>query len=70
MALRPDSFCEWSIKNHMEGLANEDAQKNMAFWYEMAVDEQKKELREFKKKLKAQAAPVPLTIIEDLSPSA
>jgi len=53
MALRPDSFCEWSVKNHMEELAHEDAQKDMAFWYEMAVDEQKRELREYKKKLTA-----------------
>jgi hypothetical protein len=45
MALRPDSFCEWSVKNHMEELAHEDAQKYMSYWYERAVDEQKKELR-------------------------
>lgn len=70
MALRPDSFCEWSVKNHMEELAHEDAQKDMAFWYERAVDEQKKELREYKKKAKAEAVGVPLTIVEDLSQSA
>jgi hypothetical protein len=29
----------------MEELANEDAQKDMAFWSERAVDEQKRELR-------------------------
>jgi hypothetical protein len=65
LALRPDSFCEWSVKNHMEELANEDAQKNMAFWYEMAVDEQKKELREYKKKAKAlpaQIEPISVTV--------
>mgnify|MGYP001086272225 CR=1 FL=1 len=33
-------------KNHTEELDNEDVQKDMALWYEMAVDEQKKELRE------------------------
>jgi DNA-binding CsgD family transcriptional regulator len=66
MALRPDSFCEWSVKNHIEELANEDAQKHLAFWYEMAVDDQKRELKEYKKRLKAQAEPVPLIIIEDL----
>lgn len=38
MALRPDSFCEWSVKNHMEELAHEDTQKSMKFWYECAVD--------------------------------
>jgi DNA-binding CsgD family transcriptional regulator len=75
MALRPDSFCEWSVKNQMEELAHEDAQKYMGYWYERAVDEQKKELREYRKKAKAQEAqaqlpqvePVPLTIEEDLS---
>jgi len=70
MALRPDSFCEWSVKNHMEELAHEDARKYMAYWYEMAVDEQKRELREYKKRAKAQAVDVPLTIVEDLSLSA
>ena len=70
MALRPDSFCEWSIKNHMEELAHEDAHKYMAYWYEMAIDEQKKELKEYKKKIKLQEAkivPVPMIIEEDLS---
>ncbi|MEI2761974.1 hypothetical protein [Methanothrix soehngenii] len=59
LALRPDSFCEWSVKNRMEELAQEDAHKYMAFWYEHAVDEQKKELREFKKRLKNQEAKLP-----------
>jgi hypothetical protein len=45
MALRPDSFCECSVKNRMEELAHEDAPKYMSYWYERAVDEQKKELR-------------------------
>jgi lipocalin len=70
MALRPDSFCEWSVKNQMEELAHEDAQKYMGYWYERAVDEQKAELRQYKKKAKAQllqVEPVPLTIEEDLS---
>lgn len=65
MALRPDSFCEWSVKNHMEELAHEDAQKYMAYWYERAVDEQKAELRQYKKRAKTQVEPVPLTIEED-----
>ena len=69
MALRPDSFCEWSVKNHMEKLAHEDAQKYMGYWYERAVDEQKAELRDYKKKEKAQiqlpqVEPVPMTIEE------
>jgi len=33
MALRPDSFCERSVKNHMEELAHEDAQRYMGYWY-------------------------------------
>jgi hypothetical protein len=40
----------------------------MWYWYERAVDEQKKELREFKKKAKAlppQIEPIPLTV-EDI----
>jgi hypothetical protein len=72
MALRPDSFCEWSVKNHMEELSQEDAAEMMRFWYEQAVDEQKKELKEYKKKVKAnesqtqlpQIEPVPLMIEE------
>jgi hypothetical protein len=38
----------------MEELSQEDTAERMKFWYERAVDEQKKELREYKKKLKAQ----------------
>ena len=43
MALGPDSFCEWSVKNYMEELANADAQKDIAYWHELAVDDQKME---------------------------
>lgn len=53
MALRPDSFCDWSVKNHMEEFAQEDTHKSMRFWYDQAVDEQKAEFREYKKRLKA-----------------
>lgn len=72
MALRPDSFCDYSVKRHMEELAQEDVHKNMKPWYEIAVDEQKKELKEYKKRAKTQIRllhmePVPLTIEEDLS---
>jgi DNA-binding CsgD family transcriptional regulator len=71
-ALRPDSFCDWMVNNRMEELAREDTQEMMRFWYEQAVDEQRAELRQYKKKLKAQnqlplVEPVPLTIEEDLS---
>ncbi len=54
MVLRPDSFCEWSVKNRMEELSQEDDAEMMRYWYERAVDEQKWELREYKKKAKAQ----------------
>jgi hypothetical protein len=53
-ALRPDSFCDWSINNRMEELAREDTQEMMRYWYEQAVDEQRTELRQYKKKLKAE----------------
>ena len=69
-ALRPDSFSDWSERNHMSDLAKEDVAERMRYWYERAVDEQKKEQREYKKKLKSQEAqiePVPLTIEEDQS---
>jgi hypothetical protein len=67
MALRPDSFCDYSVKRHMEECAQEDVHKNMKLWYEIAVDEQKKELKEYKKKKKAQVMSMPLIIVEDLS---
>ncbi|MDI9418086.1 MAG: hypothetical protein QM438_10125 [Euryarchaeota archaeon] len=44
-ALRPDSFFDWSEKSHMTELAKEDVAERMRYWYERAVDEQKKELR-------------------------
>ena len=55
-ALRPDSFSDWSTRNQMGDLAQEDAAEMMRYWYERAVDEQKAELRQYKKKLKAQDA--------------
>jgi hypothetical protein len=67
MALRPDSFCEWSVKNRMEEISKEDAAEMMRFWYEQAVDEQKAELRQYKKKRKSLVGPVPLIIEEDHS---
>ena len=73
-ALRPDSFFDWSTRNHMSDLAKEDTAEIMRYWYERAVDEQKKELREYKKKQKAQnqlpqVEPVPMAIEDDLSQS-
>ena len=67
MALRPDAFCEWSVKNHMEELSREETVEMMSFWYERAVDEQRAELRQYKKKAKVQIEPVSMTIEEDLS---
>jgi DNA-binding CsgD family transcriptional regulator len=66
-ALRPDSFSDWSVNNRMETLAREDAHETMRYWYELAVDEQKREIREYKRKMKSQTQlphiePVPLTI--------
>ncbi len=54
----------------MGELAQEDIAGMMRYCYERAVDEQRKELREYRKKQKAQEVhvePVPLTIEEDLS---
>lgn len=64
MALRPDSFCEWSVKNRMEELSQEDTAEMMRYWYEKAVDEQKKELREYKKRAKLQEVHSQLPQIE------
>jgi hypothetical protein len=47
-----------------------DTQKYMERWYERAVDEQRAELREYKKKVTAQTQqvePIPMTIEEDLT---
>jgi hypothetical protein len=48
-------------------VAEADTPELMRYWYERAVDEQKKELREFKKKEKPQLPriePIPITIEE------
>jgi len=72
-ALRPDSFCDWSINNRMEDLAREDTQEMMRFWYEQAVDEQRAELRQYKKKAKFQTRllvvePVTVELMKVVSP--
>lgn len=69
---RPDALTEWSTRNWTEEVGKEFAAKMMDVEYEMAVTEQKKELKEFKKKAKTQPLqiePIPLTIedVEDLS---
>lgn len=68
--LRPDSFCDWSVNNRMEELARADTFELMRFWYNEAVDEQRAELRQYKKKIKSQlpqVEPVPLIIEDDIS---
>jgi hypothetical protein len=70
MAVRPDAFSNWSERNHMSDLAKEDAPGMMRYWYERAVDEQKAEIRQYKRRQKVQEAQVdlvPLTIEKDLS---
>jgi hypothetical protein len=69
MALRPDAFSDWSEKNHMSDLAKEDSAKMMRYWYEQAVDEQKAEIRQYRRRLKAQECqvePVPMIIEKDI----
>lgn len=69
---RPDALTEWSTRNWTEEVGKEFAAKMIDVEYEMAVTEQKKELKEYKKRAKAQlpqVEPVPLTIesIEEAS---
>jgi DNA-binding CsgD family transcriptional regulator len=69
---RPDALTEWSTRNWTEEVGKEFAAKMMDVEYEMAVTEQKKELREYKKKTKVQLPqiePVPMTIEEELPQS-
>ena len=68
---RPDSIVDWTTKNWTEEVGKELAAKLIDCEYENAVYEQKKELREYKKRAKSQTQlpevePVPLTIEEDL----
>jgi hypothetical protein len=68
--VRPDAFTDWSTREWTEKVGTSLAAKYMDDSYELAVEEQKKELREYKRKAKAQlpqVEPVPLTIEEDLS---
>lgn len=64
----PDYFCDYSVKRHMEECAQEDTQKSMRFWYEQAVDEQKKELRDYRKGLKAQGPPMVVPVLLSVEP--
>lgn len=67
LAIRPDAFSDISVRNRFRVVAEEETPELMRYWYERAVDEQKKELREFKKKEKPQLSriePMPITIEE------
>ena len=69
---RPDALTEWSTRDWTEEVGKEYAAKMMDVEYEMAVTEQKTELREYKKRAKSQTQlpqiePVPLTIEKELS---
>ncbi len=69
--VRPDAFTDWSTSKWTVETGKSLAIKWVDGEYEKAVDEQKKELREYKKKTKAQpqlpqVEPVPMTIEEDL----
>ena len=70
--VRPDAFTDWSTSKWTVETGKSLAIKWVDGEYEKAVDEQKKELREYKKRAKSQiqlpeVEPVPLTIEEDLS---
>ncbi len=63
--VRPDAFTDWSTREWTEKVGTSLAAKYMDDSYELAVEEQKKELREYKKRAKAQlpqVEPVPMTI--------
>lgn len=63
--LRPDAASDWSTGQFTEKLAKKDALEWVECEYEDAIEEQKKELREYRKRAKAQPPqikPVPLTI--------
>jgi hypothetical protein len=49
-----DAFSDWWERDHMSDLTKDDVAGMMRFWYEQVVDEQKKVLREYKKKAKSQ----------------
>jgi DNA-binding CsgD family transcriptional regulator len=67
LAIRPDAFSDFSVRNRFKEVAEEETPELMRYWFDRAVDEQKKELREFKKKEKPQLPriePMPIIIEE------
>jgi hypothetical protein len=67
--VRPDAFTDWSTREWTEQVGKDLTVKWIDGEYENAVCEQKKELKEYRKRAKAQlpqVEPVPLTIEEEL----
>jgi len=70
--VRPDSFTDWSTRDWTKDVGKDLAIKYIDIEYENAVYEQKKELKDYKKKVKVQeeqnqlpqVEPVPMTIEE------
>ena len=67
--VRPDSFTDWSTSDWTKEVGKDLTIKLIDTEYEVAVNEQKKEQREFKKRAKTQTQllqvePVPLIIEE------
>ncbi len=68
--VRPDAFTDWSTREWTEQVGKDLTVKWIDGEYENAVCEQKKELKEYKKRAKAQlpqVEPVPMTIEDDMS---
>ncbi len=65
--VRPDSFTDWSTKQWTEQVGKDLTIKWIDGEYEQAVNEQKKELREYKKKERAQEEQIQLPQIEPVS---
>ena len=62
--VRPDSFTDWSTKQWTEQVGKDLTIKWIDGEYEQAVNEQKKELKDYKKKLKTQEVLPQLPLIE------
>lgn len=63
--VRPDAFTDWTTREWTEKVGTDLAAKYMDIEYEKAVDEQRKELRESRKRAKAQlpqVEPIPLIV--------
>jgi hypothetical protein len=65
--VRPDSFTDWSTRQWTEQVGKDLTIKHVDIEYEQAVSDQKKELRDFKKKEKALEEQIQLPQIEPIS---